>query len=107
VSRKKYESCKNFREKGACKYGDRCLFAHGDHELTRRGSPSETKDDETTTKKVEAEVLADKKDAETTQEQTTLDSTKIAIEQDSSANVQAVDVSKSEVEVDNVNDLKK
>ena len=32
--------CKNFREKGACKYGDRCLFAHGDHELTRRGSPN-------------------------------------------------------------------
>jgi hypothetical protein len=31
--------CKNFREKGACKYGDRCLFAHGDHELTKRGSP--------------------------------------------------------------------
>ena len=30
--------CKNFREKGVCKYGDRCLFAHGDHELTRRGS---------------------------------------------------------------------
>ena len=32
--------CKNFREKGSCKYGDRCLFAHGDHELTRRGSPN-------------------------------------------------------------------
>lgn len=31
--------CKNYREKGSCKYGDRCLFAHGDHELTRRGSP--------------------------------------------------------------------
>lgn len=30
--------CKNFREKGVCKYGDRCLFAHGDHELTRRQS---------------------------------------------------------------------
>ena len=28
--------CKNFREKGVCKYGDKCLFAHGDHELTRR-----------------------------------------------------------------------
>jgi hypothetical protein len=39
--RKKYEMCKNFREKGVCKYGDRCLFAHGDHELTRRGSPIE------------------------------------------------------------------
>jgi len=37
VVRLKYEMCKNFREKGACKYGDRCLFAHGDHELTKRG----------------------------------------------------------------------
>lgn len=34
--RKKYEMCKNFREKGACRYGDKCLFAHGEHELTRR-----------------------------------------------------------------------
>jgi hypothetical protein len=40
IVRKKYEMCKNFREKGSCKYGDRCLFAHGDHELTRRGSPN-------------------------------------------------------------------
>ena len=43
IIRKKYESCKNFREKGACKYGDRCLFAHGDHELTKRGSDEEEK----------------------------------------------------------------
>lgn len=28
--------CKNFREKGVCKYGDKCLFAHGEHELSRR-----------------------------------------------------------------------
>lgn len=28
--------CKNFKEKGTCKYGDRCLFAHGDHELVKR-----------------------------------------------------------------------
>lgn len=28
--------CKNYREKGACRYGDKCLFAHGEHELTRR-----------------------------------------------------------------------
>ena len=40
----KYEMCKNFREKGCCKYGDRCLFAHGDHELTRRGSSEERTD---------------------------------------------------------------
>jgi hypothetical protein len=43
VVRKKYESCKNFREKGVCKYGDRCLFAHGDHELTKRGSDEDEK----------------------------------------------------------------
>jgi hypothetical protein len=28
--------CKNWREKGVCKYGDKCLFAHGDKELTKR-----------------------------------------------------------------------
>jgi hypothetical protein len=28
--------CKNFKEKGVCKYGDKCLFAHGEHELSRR-----------------------------------------------------------------------
>jgi len=33
--RLKYETCKNFKEKGSCKYGDRCLFAHGDHELMK------------------------------------------------------------------------
>ena len=63
--RKKYESCKNFKEKGVCKYGDRCLFAHGDHELTRRSSPKEEKTED---KKVE-----DIKEGE----QTTMDSTKI------------------------------
>ncbi len=26
--------CKNWREKGECRYGDRCLFAHGSTELT-------------------------------------------------------------------------
>ena len=30
--------CKNWREKGSCKYGDKCLFAHGDQELTKRSS---------------------------------------------------------------------
>lgn len=30
--------CKNFREKGNCKYGDKCLFAHGEAELTKRSS---------------------------------------------------------------------
>jgi len=28
--------CKNYREKGVCKYGDKCLFAHGEKELTKR-----------------------------------------------------------------------
>jgi hypothetical protein len=34
-----------------CKYGDRCLFAHGDHELTRRGS-----DEEEQTAKAEVKI---------------------------------------------------
>lgn len=36
VQRLKFEMCKNFREKGVCKYGDKCLFAHGEKELTKR-----------------------------------------------------------------------
>jgi len=36
MMRKKYEMCKNFKEKGICKYGEKCLFAHGEHELSRR-----------------------------------------------------------------------
>lgn len=35
VKRLKYEMCKNWREKGNCRYGDRCLFAHGTDELTK------------------------------------------------------------------------
>ena len=38
IRRLKYEMCKNWREKGICKYGDKCLFAHGDKELTKRTS---------------------------------------------------------------------
>jgi len=38
VKRLKYEMCKNWREKGSCKYGDKCLFAHGEKELTKRSS---------------------------------------------------------------------
>ncbi len=34
--RTKYEMCKNWRDKGVCKYGEKCLFAHGDKELTSR-----------------------------------------------------------------------
>ncbi len=42
--------CKNWREKGSCRYGDKCLFAHGEHELSRRQSTenSETKEGATT-----------------------------------------------------------
>lgn len=39
IVRLKYEMCKNFKETGSCKYGDRCLFAHGDHELINRAPP--------------------------------------------------------------------
>lgn len=41
--RRKYEMCKNWKEKGSCRYGDKCLFAHGEHELTRKKS-SDTSD---------------------------------------------------------------
>jgi hypothetical protein len=36
VARLKYEMCKNWRTKGSCPYGDKCLFAHGETELSRR-----------------------------------------------------------------------
>jgi len=34
--------CKNWREKGSCRYGDRCLFAHGNDELTKTSSALQT-----------------------------------------------------------------
>ena len=37
--RKKFEMCKNWKEKGTCRYGEKCLFAHGKHELTLRNPP--------------------------------------------------------------------
>ena len=33
MNRTRYEMCKNWKEKGMCKYGEKCLFAHGEHEL--------------------------------------------------------------------------
>lgn len=46
VVRKKYEMCKNWKEKGSCRYGDKCLFAHGEMELSRKKSdtPNESKE---------------------------------------------------------------
>ena len=55
VVRMKYEMCKNFREKGVCKYGDRCLFAHGEHQLIKRGQP-ETKTPPKTEEKDKEEI---------------------------------------------------
>jgi hypothetical protein len=66
VKRTKYEMCKNFREKGVCKYGDRCLFAHGDQELTRRGS------DEPKVEEMPKEVVAVPAVDETTKDSTQL-----------------------------------
>ena len=34
--RQKFELCKNWRDKGHCKYGEKCLFAHGTHELSNK-----------------------------------------------------------------------
>ena len=33
--------CKNWREKGTCRYGDKCLFAHGNSELTKASTSPE------------------------------------------------------------------
>ena len=65
VRRLKYEMCKNWREKGSCKYGDKCLFAHGQGELTKRSSvngpepakPVETKLDEKAPAEAKAETV--------------------------------------------------
>lgn len=58
--RLKYEMCKNFREKGVCKYGDRCLFAHGDHELIKRGQiPNAAAPEKKDPEPVKTEVMAD------------------------------------------------
>lgn len=59
--------CKNFKEKGLCKYGDKCLFAHGDHELASR-QPAKVGTDLNVTKK----------------DETTVDSTKIEVSKDES-----------------------
>ena len=80
--------CKNFREKGVCKYGDKCLFAHGDVELTRKGSPQTTTTKADEVKKDEDKI--DESKSKAAAENTTLDTTKL----DSSQN-QTIDANVS------------
>ena len=54
IVRLKYEMCKNFRETGACKYGDRCLFAHGDHELINRAPAVAPEDKKESSEKLDS-----------------------------------------------------
>ena len=35
--------CKNYREKGFCKFGDKCTFAHGKDELRRKDGAGDKK----------------------------------------------------------------
>ena len=66
IRRLKYEMCKNWREKGACKYGDKCLFAHGEAELTKRSSAphaeAEKHKPEPTTEPKESEKTIEKEE---------------------------------------------
>ena len=68
MRRLKYEMCKNWRERGACKYGDKCLFAHGEKELTKRSTapPAETPtESKTEEKKLESSPIQDAKKEDT------------------------------------------
>jgi len=60
IVRRKYEMCKNWREKGTCRYGDKCLFAHGEHELSRRQSAESSTENkqESPPKKDQAEITS-------------------------------------------------
>lgn len=65
VRRLKYEMCKNWREKGTCKYGDKCLFAHGANELTKRSTangPEPVKAPAAATSTAEKPVETEKKE---------------------------------------------
>ena len=98
VPRKKYEMCKNFREKGTCKYGDKCLFAHGEHELTRY-SASPQKDEG----KKENEIkLSDPKPEDESGDMTTKDSTKLI----ENLNIQEISINTNEIDKSLVEDLK-
>lgn len=98
VPRKKYEMCKNFREKGTCKYGDKCLFAHGEHELTRY-SASPQKDEG---KKENAIKLSDPKPDDPSGEMTTKDSTKMI----ENLNIQEISIMGIEIDKSCSEDLK-
>lgn len=63
VQRLKYEMCKNWREREVCKYGDKCLFAHGDKELTKRSTAPEVKTESTQNLKI-SEAQSQKTDKE-------------------------------------------
>ena len=60
IVRRKYEMCKNWREKGTCRYGDKCLFAHGEHELSRRQTAESSTENklESPPKKDQAEIAS-------------------------------------------------
>ncbi len=49
--------CKNWREKGSCRYGDKCLFAHGEHELSRKQSTENSTDNKDESPKKGAEDI--------------------------------------------------
>ena len=85
--------CKNFRETGACKYGDRCLFAHGDHELINRGatatasappasSSTEKKEEDKKESSDIAVATSEEEKSKVVQDETTNDSTKVLAEAD-------------------------
>lgn len=61
VIRLKYEMCKNWKEKGTCKYNDRCLFAHGDHELTKTSTKQSASPESEKSKSVESQNAVDQK----------------------------------------------
>lgn len=67
--------CKNWREKGSCRYGDRCLFAHGNDEIAGKSNSSPSKQQppteeakfETPTKTKPAQAEADQIGSDSTQ----------------------------------------
>ena len=55
--------CKNWKEKGVCKYVEKCLFAHGEHELTSRTQTTPTaaeNDSKNNTNLKTTEILSEK-----------------------------------------------